>query len=124
VASLPCYSLDNVDKQRGCGVFDKSIAALQKLNALGYGREGSGLTLNLVYNPQGAMLPPDQGKLHTNASCSTSIGEVRLLVKRSVCIVELNVLTSGEWGSEYARRRLPLWRSRRGGICDAARLRC
>lgn len=60
VASLPCYSLENVDKQRGDGVFDKSIAALQKLNALGYGREGSGLTLNLVCNPQGASLPPDQ----------------------------------------------------------------
>jgi radical SAM/Cys-rich protein len=63
VASLPCYSLDNVDKQRGVGVFGKSIAALQKLNALGYGREDSGLTLNLVYNPQGATLPPDEGKL-------------------------------------------------------------
>jgi radical SAM/Cys-rich protein len=63
VASLPCYSPANVDKQRGNGVFDKSIAALQKLNRLGYGREGSGLTLNLVYNPQGASLPPDQAKL-------------------------------------------------------------
>lgn len=63
VASLPCYSLENVDKQRGKGVFDKSIAALQELNALGYGREGSGLTLNLVFNPQGASLPPDQHRL-------------------------------------------------------------
>ena len=63
VASLPCYSLANVDKQRGEGVFVKSIAALQKLNALGYGREGSGLTLNLVYNPQGASLPPAQAPL-------------------------------------------------------------
>lgn len=66
VASLPCYSLANVDKQRGEGVFDKSIAALQKLNALGYGREGSGLTLNLVYNPQGASLPPNQVKLQAD----------------------------------------------------------
>ncbi|MDD5332267.1 MAG: arsenosugar biosynthesis radical SAM protein ArsS [Rhodoferax sp.] len=66
VASLPCYSLDNVDKQRGKGVFDKSIAALQRLNALGYGRPGSGLTLNLVYNPQGASLPPDQVKLQAD----------------------------------------------------------
>ncbi|CAM5368156.1 arsenosugar biosynthesis radical SAM (seleno)protein ArsS [Eoetvoesiella caeni] len=66
VASLPCYSLANVDKQRGEGVFDKSIAALQKLNALGYGKEGSGLTLNLVYNPQGAVLPPDQVKLEAD----------------------------------------------------------
>jgi radical SAM/Cys-rich protein len=63
VASMPCYSLENVDRQRGEGVFDKSIAALQKLNALGYGQPGSGLTLNLVYNPQGASLPPDQVKL-------------------------------------------------------------
>lgn len=63
VASLPCYSLDNVDKQRGKGVFDKSIAALQKLNALGYGKAATGLTLNLVYNPQGASLPPNQDRL-------------------------------------------------------------
>ncbi len=66
VASLPCYSLDNVDKQRGKGVFDKSIAALQRLNSLGYGRPGSGLTLNLVYNPQGASLPPNQVKLQAD----------------------------------------------------------
>ena len=60
VASLPCYLSENVDKQRGKGVFDKSIAALLQLNALGYGCEGSGRTLNLVYNPQGPSLPPDQ----------------------------------------------------------------
>lgn len=63
VASLPCYSADNVDKQRGDGVFEKSIAALKKLNALGYGQVGSGLILNLVYNPQGPSLPPDQAGL-------------------------------------------------------------
>ena len=63
VASLPCYSLDNVDKQRGAGVFDKSMTALQRLNALGYGQPGSGLTLNLVYNPQGPVLPPAQAAL-------------------------------------------------------------
>lgn len=66
VASLPCYSLENVDKQRGKGTFDKSIAALQKLNALGYGQEGTGLTLNLVYNPQGASLPPNQANLQAD----------------------------------------------------------
>ena len=66
VASLPCYSLDNVDKQRGKGTFDKSIAALQKLNVLGYGRPDSGLTLNLVFNPQGASLPPDQTSLQAD----------------------------------------------------------
>jgi len=66
VASMPCYSLANVDKQRGKGVFDKSIAALQKLNALGYGKPGSGLTLNLVFNPQGASLPPNQTSLQAD----------------------------------------------------------
>lgn len=63
VASLPCYSLENVDQQRGKGVFDKSIAALQQLNTLGYGRDDSNLALNLVYNPQGANLPPGQEAL-------------------------------------------------------------
>ena len=66
VASLPCYSMDNVDRQRGTGVFDRSIAGLRALNALGYGREGSGLVLNLVYNPQGAVLPPPQGPLQAD----------------------------------------------------------
>lgn len=63
VASLPCYLEANVDRQRGKGVFETSIRALQKLNALGYGEEGSGLTLNLVYNPQGPVLPPPQAAL-------------------------------------------------------------
>ena len=66
VASMPCYCAANVDRQRGDGVFDLSIAALQQLNALGYGQEGSGLILNLVYNPQGASLPPDQQKLQAD----------------------------------------------------------
>ncbi len=63
VASLPCYSQANVDRQRGDGVFDKSIRALQRLNALGYGADGSDLTLALVYNPQGPSLPPPQFQL-------------------------------------------------------------
>lgn len=63
VASLPCYLEDNVDAQRGSGVFQQSIAALQKLNAAGYGQADSGLTINLVYNPQGASLPPGQAAL-------------------------------------------------------------
>ena len=65
-ASLPCYSPANVDRQRGDGVFDRSIAGLQALNALGYGQEGSGLVLNLVYNPQGPVLPPPQGPLEAD----------------------------------------------------------
>jgi radical SAM/Cys-rich protein len=63
IASLPCYLEENVDRQRGKGVFDASIRCLHQLNELGYGRPGSGLTLNLVYNPQGAVLPPAQEKL-------------------------------------------------------------
>jgi radical SAM/Cys-rich protein len=62
-ASLPCYIEENVNRQRGDGVFEKSIRALRKLNNLGYGIVGSGLTLNLVYNPQGPSLPPPQGEL-------------------------------------------------------------
>lgn len=65
-ASLPCYSLENVDKQRGKGVFDKSIAGLQQLNALGYGQHDSKLVLNLVYNPQGPVLPPEQTALEAD----------------------------------------------------------
>jgi len=62
VASLPCYSSENVEEQRGQGVFDRSIAGLQELNALGYGIDPE-LTLNLVYNPNGAFLPGDQAEL-------------------------------------------------------------
>jgi radical SAM/Cys-rich protein len=63
VASLPCYLEDNVDRQRGKGVFGQSIAALRRLNDLGYARPGGQLRLSLVYNPQGASLPPPQGAL-------------------------------------------------------------
>lgn len=66
VASLPCYTSANVDKQRGEGVFDKSIAALKLLNALGYGQEDSGLVLNLVYNPSGPVLPSGQVALQAD----------------------------------------------------------
>ena len=62
-ASLPCYQEDNVDRQRGNGVFARSIEGLKQLNALGYGRPGSGLELNLVFNPQGPALPPPQAQL-------------------------------------------------------------
>jgi len=66
VASMPCYLEDNVDRQRGKGVFESSIRGLQDLNAHGYGHEGSGLTLNLVYNPQGPSLPPPQAALEAD----------------------------------------------------------
>lgn len=63
VCSLPCYSEKNVNEQRGKGVFDKSIKALQALNQVGYGDNNSELTLDLVYNPNGAFLPPNQATL-------------------------------------------------------------
>jgi radical SAM/Cys-rich protein len=63
VASLPCYQEGNVDQQRGKGVFWQSIKALKRLNAAGYGRTGSQLLLDLVYNPVGALLPPAQATL-------------------------------------------------------------
>ncbi len=63
VASLPCYLAENTDAQRGSGVFEKSVAALRRLNALGYGRPDSGLVLTLVYNPLGPTLPPPQPAL-------------------------------------------------------------
>ncbi len=66
VASLPCYLEENVDRQRGSGVFEASLRALRRLNALGYGREGSDLLLNLVYNPQGPSLPPPQAALQAD----------------------------------------------------------
>ncbi|MGZ5074598.1 MAG: arsenosugar biosynthesis radical SAM (seleno)protein ArsS, partial [Usitatibacter sp.] len=66
VASLPCYTPELVDRQRGEGVYELSIAAIRRLNELGYGREASGLTLDLVYNPQGPSLPPAQQPLEAD----------------------------------------------------------
>lgn len=66
VASLPCYTEENVDSQRGRGVFEISIEALQRLNSLGYGQPESGLFLHLVYNPTGPTLPPPQAQLHAD----------------------------------------------------------
>jgi len=66
VASLPCYTPELVDRQRGRGVYDASIRVLKRLNALGYGAPDSGLVLNLVYNPQGPSLPPPQAALEAD----------------------------------------------------------
>ncbi len=63
IASLPCYTAENVDRQRGRGVFDRSIRALELLNRLGYGQPESELYLDLVFNPGGASLPPAQQAL-------------------------------------------------------------
>lgn len=66
VSSLPCYTPENTNAQRGKGVFEQSIDALKKLNAVGYGKEGTGLELNLVYNPGGTGIPGDQKVLETD----------------------------------------------------------
>ncbi len=73
VASLPCYLEDNVNAQRGNGVFEASIAGLRQLNALGYGAPDAGLRLNLVYNPQGPNLPPPQE--HLQAAYKQHLGD-------------------------------------------------
>lgn len=86
-ASLPCYSADNVDRQRGKGVFDTSIRALQLLNGLGYGQPGSALKLNLVYNPQGPVLPPAQPQLERNY-------KKRLADDHGIVFNELYVITN------------------------------
>ncbi len=70
VSSLPFYTKDRTDRQRGDGVFEDSITALQMLNAAGYGMEGTGLVLNLVYNPAGAFLPPAQTSLEIEFKAS------------------------------------------------------
>ncbi|MDD9860210.1 MAG: arsenosugar biosynthesis radical SAM protein ArsS [Nitrospira sp.] len=66
IASLPCYLEENVDRQRGKGVFSRSLEAIRHLNALGYGEEGGDLALHLVYNPSGPHLPPEQKALEAD----------------------------------------------------------
>ena len=87
VASLPCYLEENVDRQRGKGVFEVSIRALQLLNRMGYGQPGSELELSLVYNPQGPVLPPAQGQLA--ADYRTHLGK-----RYGLVFNELYVLTN------------------------------
>lgn len=87
VASLPCYLKDNVDRQRGDGTFEKSIAALRLLNSLGYGQPGSELQLDLVYNPQGPVLPPPQQALERDY-------KQQLLEQYNVSFNQLRTLTN------------------------------
>lgn len=95
-ASLPCYSEANVDEQRGDGVFDRSIRALQKLNALGYGKPESGLVLNLVYNPNGAFLPPNQKQLETEYK--RLLGEqFGITFNRLFAIANMPIQRFGSW---------------------------
>jgi radical SAM/Cys-rich protein len=104
VASMPCYLADNVERQRGKGVFSRSIAGLKRLNVLGYGR-GAGLVLNLVYNPQGPSLPPRQAALE--ADYRRILGEEhgvvfdRLFVLANMPIQRFGsmLVSKGEFGS-------------------------
>jgi radical SAM/Cys-rich protein len=93
VASFPCYLEENVDRQRGKGVFDGSIRGLKRLNALGYGREGSGLVLNLVYNPQGPALPPEQSKLE--ADYRRELGRYGILFNRLYTLANMPIQRFG-----------------------------
>ena len=95
VASLPCYLEENVDAQRGGSLYAGSIEALKKLNALGFGRPGSGLTLDLVYNPQGPHLPPPQQTLEE--SYRRELGERFAVVFNS--LLTLANLPVGRFGS-------------------------
>ncbi|GLC47384.1 hypothetical protein PLESTB_001360400 [Pleodorina starrii] len=96
VASLPCYSESNVDQQRGRGVFERSIAGLRLLNAAGYGVEGSGLLLDLVYNPGGAFLAPDQAKLE--AAYKSELGSAYGIVfNRLLALNNMPIKRFADW---------------------------
>ena len=103
-ASLPCYLEDNVDRQRGEGVFSASIRALQKLNTLGYGRPDSGLVLNLVYNPQGPVLPPAQQQLeqdykkHLAAAYGVVFNELYVLANMPIQRFGSTLVSKGGFG--------------------------
>jgi radical SAM/Cys-rich protein len=93
VASLPCYTMELVDRQRGKGVYEKSMDALRLLNSLGYGRDGSGLAIDLVYNPQGASLPPPQARLE--ADYRRTLGERGIVFNRLLTIANMPIQRFG-----------------------------
>jgi len=93
VASLPCYTEELVDRQRGKGVYEKSLEALRLLNSLGYGREGSALTIDLVYNPQGPSLPPPQAKLEPDYK--RVLGEHGIVFNRLLTIANMPIQRFG-----------------------------
>jgi len=111
VASLPCYLEDNVDRQRGQGTFGASIRGLQRLNALGYGRPGSGLALNLVYNPQGATLAPPQEALerdyrrHLDTQFGVSFNRLFTLANMPIQRFGSTLVSRGEFNGYMALLR-------------------
>jgi radical SAM/Cys-rich protein len=92
-ASMPCYLQDNVDRQRGKGVFERSLAGLRALNALGYGRPETDLVLNLVYNPQGPALPPSQEALE--ADYKRELGEYGITFSRLFTLANMPIQRFG-----------------------------
>lgn len=109
IASLPCYTKENVDGQRGPGVFTASLKALRKLNGVGYGQEGSKLHLDLVYNPGGAFLPGNQ--LELEADYKQELAELDIQFSRLLVMTNLPIgrfradleRQSGETRDEYLR---------------------
>ena len=103
IASLPCYLEENVDQQRGKGVYTSSMAGLRKLNSLGYGKENSSLVLNLVYNPIGAHLPPSQESLqadykkHLKDNFDISFNQLYTLVNMPIQRFGSTLLSKGEF---------------------------
>jgi radical SAM/Cys-rich protein len=93
IASLPCYLEENVDRQRGKGVFDSSLRGLRRLNALGYGGAGSALVLNLVYNPQGPTLPPNQARLE--AEYRRELGRYGIVFNRLYTLANMPIQRFG-----------------------------
>ncbi len=108
VASLPCYSKEGVDSQRGKGTYEKAISALKELNTLGYGRDSTGLSLDLMYNPAKAEVAPDQkmlenayrGKLHEMHGISFN----SLIALSNMPIGRLGKSISAEEHTEYVRK--------------------
>lgn len=105
IASLPCYLEENVDQQRGKGVYSGSMAGLKKLNALGYGQEDSSLALNLVYNPIGAHLPPGQETLqadykkHLKEHFDISFNQLYTLANMPIQRFGSTLISKGEFNS-------------------------
>jgi radical SAM/Cys-rich protein len=104
VASLPCYLEENVDGQRGKGVFETSMRALRRLNALGYGDEGTGLRLDLVYNPLGASLPPPQESLETDYKRALQEGH-EVLFNRLLTLTNMPIRRFGSMLQSQSRFR-------------------
>jgi len=96
VASLPCYLQQNVDGQRGKGVFNSSILGLKKLNALGYGQPDSGLKLNLAYNPAGPFLPPPQEALEADYR-SRLKDDHGIVFNELFCLTNIPIKRYAEW---------------------------